>query len=48
MLRPADFDNIPLKPQRVYREMNKAFGLETCYVSTIGLSQSAEFRRWSR
>ena len=41
MLRRADFDNIPLKPQRVYQEMNKAFGRETCYVSTIGLSQIA-------
>ena len=26
---------------RVYEEMNKAFGRDTCYVSTIGLSQIA-------
>ncbi|UUZ59838.1 glyoxylate carboligase [Nocardioides sp. B-3] len=37
--RKTDFDNIPVKPQRVYREMNKAFGPDTRYVSTIGLSQ---------
>jgi tartronate-semialdehyde synthase len=41
MLRRTDFDNVPIKPQRVYQEMNRAFGRETCYVSTIGLSQIA-------
>jgi tartronate-semialdehyde synthase len=41
MLRKSHFDNVPLKPQRVYEAMNKAFGKETCYVSTIGLSQIA-------
>jgi len=30
---------VPIKPQRVYQEMNKAFGPDTRYVSTIGLSQ---------
>jgi tartronate-semialdehyde synthase len=30
-----------MKPQRVYEEMNRAFGPETRYVSTIGLSQIA-------
>jgi tartronate-semialdehyde synthase len=39
MLRKSDFDNVPLKPQRVYQEMNAAFGQDTCYVTTIGLSQ---------
>ncbi|PVP70514.1 glyoxylate carboligase, partial [Salmonella enterica subsp. enterica serovar Mbandaka] len=29
------------KPQRVYEEMNKAFGRDVCYVTTIGLSQIA-------
>ena len=33
--------NIPIKPQRVYEEMNKAFGPDTRYVTTIGLSQIA-------
>jgi tartronate-semialdehyde synthase len=32
---------VPLKPQRVYQEMNEAFGRDTCYVTTIGLSQIA-------
>ncbi len=41
MLRKTHFDHTPLKPQRVYEEMNKAFGRDTCYVSTIGLSQIA-------
>jgi tartronate-semialdehyde synthase len=39
--RRTHFDNVPIKPQRVYEEMNKAFGPETKYVSTIGLSQIA-------
>ena len=37
--RRTDFDTVPVKPQRVYQEMNNAFGPETRYVSTIGLSQ---------
>ncbi len=32
---------MPVKPQRVYEEMNKAFGRDVCYVTTIGLSQIA-------
>ncbi|WP_432112552.1 glyoxylate carboligase [Streptomyces sp. YPW6] len=39
--RRTHFDNVPLKPQRVYEEMNRAFGPETRYVTTIGLSQIA-------
>jgi tartronate-semialdehyde synthase len=39
MQRRTNFDQIPIKPQRVYQEMNKAFGPDTRYVSTIGLSQ---------
>lgn len=39
--RRTHFDDIPMKPQRVYEEMNKSFGPETRYVSTIGLSQIA-------
>ncbi len=37
--RKTNFDNIPVKPQRVYQEMNRAFGKDVRYVSTIGLSQ---------
>ncbi|MEY9966502.1 tartronate-semialdehyde synthase [Streptacidiphilus sp. MAP12-16] len=39
LLRKTDFDNVPVKPQRVYQEMNKAFGRDARYVTTIGLSQ---------
>jgi tartronate-semialdehyde synthase len=41
MLRRTHFDDVPIKPQRVYEEMNRAFGKDTRYVSTIGLSQIA-------
>ena len=41
MLRRTHYDDAPIKPQRVYEEMNKAFGPTTRYVSTIGLSQIA-------
>ena len=41
MLRRSDFDNVPVKPQRVYREMNQYFPRDVRYVSTIGLSQIA-------
>jgi tartronate-semialdehyde synthase len=41
MLRRTHFDEVPLKPQRVYQEMNEVLDRDTCYVSTIGLSQIA-------
>ncbi|MCA0974615.1 glyoxylate carboligase [Halomonas denitrificans] len=41
MLRKTHFDDVPVKPQRVYEEMNKVFGRDTRYVTTIGLSQIA-------
>ena len=41
MLRRTHFDEARIKPQRVYEEMNKVFGRDTCYVATIGLSQIA-------
>src|SRR5579875_2677901 len=41
MQRRTHFDNVPIKPQRVYEEMNRVFGPDTRYVSTIGLSQIA-------
>jgi tartronate-semialdehyde synthase len=41
MLRKSHFDAVPLKPQRVYEEMNEAFDRDVCYVTTIGLSQIA-------
>jgi tartronate-semialdehyde synthase len=39
--RKTHFDNVPMKPQRVYEGMNVALGKDVCYVSTIGLSQIA-------
>jgi len=41
MLRKTDYDQVPMKPQRVYQEMNNALERDTCYVTTIGLSQIA-------
>jgi len=41
MLRRTHFEDVPIKPQRVYEEMNRSFGRDTRYVSTIGLSQIA-------
>ena len=41
MLRKSHFDAMPLKPQRVYQEMNEVLDRDTCYVTTIGLSQIA-------
>jgi tartronate-semialdehyde synthase len=41
MLRRTDFDEVPVKPLRVYQEMNAYFGQDVRYVSSIGLSQIA-------
>ena len=41
MQRKTHFEQTPIKPQRVYEEMNSAFGKDVTYVSTIGLSQIA-------
>jgi tartronate-semialdehyde synthase len=42
LLRKTNFDNVPMKPQRVYQCLNRAFDdKDTCYVTTIGLSQIA-------
>jgi len=39
--RKTNFDNVPMKPHRVYQEMLAAFDRDTTYVTTIGLSQIA-------
>lgn len=39
MLRKTDYDDVPVKPQRVYQEMNNFFGKDVRYVTSIGLSQ---------
>ena len=41
MHRKTHFTETPIKPLRVYEEMNQAFPRDTIYVSTIGLSQIA-------
>ena len=41
LLRKTNYDAVPMKPQRVYQCMNNNFDRDTCYVSTIGLSQIA-------
>jgi tartronate-semialdehyde synthase len=54
MLRKSHYTETPIKPMRVYEEMNAAFPRNTTYVTTIGLSQiaGAQFlhvygpRRW--
>jgi tartronate-semialdehyde synthase len=54
LLRKTNFDDVPMKPQRVYQCMNRRLERDTTYVSTIGLSQiaGAQFlhvygpRRW--
>src|SRR5437867_2550990 len=41
-LRKTNFDTVPMQPQRVYQCLNRAFDdHDTCYVTTIGLSQIA-------
>lgn len=39
--RKTNFNQVPMKPQRVYQDMAESFGRDVCYISTIGLSQIA-------
>jgi tartronate-semialdehyde synthase len=39
MERKTDYDNIPIKPQRVFKELNEFFDEETVFVTCIGLNQ---------
>src|SRR5215207_904568 len=39
LLRKMDFDDVPVKPQRVYKEMNEFFDEDTIFVTAIGLYQ---------
>jgi tartronate-semialdehyde synthase len=41
MHRKTHYTETPIKPMRVYEEMNKAMPRDTIYVTTIGLSQIA-------
>jgi tartronate-semialdehyde synthase len=37
--RKMDFDQVPLKPQRIYKEINEFFSPDTIFVTSIGLYQ---------
>ena len=37
--RKMDFDDVPIKPQRVFKEINESFDRDTNFVTTIGLYQ---------
>ena len=41
MLRRTDFDNVPIKPQRVFQEINQVFDENTRFITAIGLGQIA-------
>ena len=45
--RRLDFDQIPIKPQRVYKEINEFFDEDTIFTTCIGLNQiwSSQFQR---
>src|SRR5512137_1116532 len=37
--RKMDFDQVPIKPQRIYKEINEFFSPDTVFVTSIGLYQ---------
>src|ERR671913_784529 len=47
LLRKMDFDDVPLKPQRVFKEINEFFDEDTIFVTAIGLYQifSGQFQK---
>jgi len=47
MLRRTNFDNKPIKPQRVFQEVNNVFDDDTRFITAIGLYQiaSGQFQR---
>ena len=47
LTRRDDFDDVPIKAPRVYREINAAFGPDTYFVTAIGLYQiwGGQFQR---
>jgi tartronate-semialdehyde synthase len=48
--RKTDYDDIPIKPQRVFHEVNEFFDDETVFVTCIGLNQiwSGQLQKISR
>jgi tartronate-semialdehyde synthase len=47
LLRKTDFDDVPVKPQRVYQEINEFFDEDTVFLTAIGLYQifGGQFQR---
>ena len=47
LLRRTDYDNVPIKPQRVFQEINNFFDQDTVFVTAIGVYQilSGQFQR---
>ncbi|GAA3807795.1 glyoxylate carboligase [Sphaerisporangium flaviroseum] len=45
--RREDFDDVPIKPPRVFKEINEFFGRDTTFVTAIGLYQiwSGQFQK---
>lgn len=45
--RRLDFDEVPIRPQRVFKEINEFFDEDTIFVTCIGLNQiwSSQFQR---
>ena len=39
LARKTDYDNVPIKPQRVFQEINEYFDRDTVFVTAIGLYQ---------
>jgi len=50
MARRTDYDQVPIKPQRVYQEMNEFFGPGAIFTTGCGLTQiwSGQFQSLSR
>jgi tartronate-semialdehyde synthase len=47
LLRKEDFDDVPINPQRVYKEVNGVFDEDTVFLTAIGLYQifSGQFQK---
>jgi tartronate-semialdehyde synthase len=47
MRRKSDFDDVPIKPQRVFKDINEFFDEDTIFVTAIGLYQiwSGQFQK---
>ena len=50
LARKTDYDQVPIKPQRVYQEMNAYFGADAIFTTGCGLTQiwSGQFQQTSR